>query len=166
MRRDSVVDIEVPAGVTSENYLTLRGKGAVGPRNGPSGDLIVQLNELDDSRFERRGDDLVYDLPVSFSQAALGHEFSIPTPYGDESVEVPAGLQSGTIVTVRGQGLPNLNDGRKGALHVRVQVWTPTKMSPELSELFEQLSGMEGDPPSEDGLGRRIWNRMKEAFGA
>ena len=166
VRRDTVVDIEVPAGVSNENYLTLRGKGAAGPRNGPHGDLIVQLNVLDDSRFERRGDDLVYDLPVSFSQAALGHDFEIPTPYGDETIEIPAGTQSGTIVTVRGQGLPNLNDGRRGALHVRVQVWTPTKKTPEMDNLFEQLADLEGDPPSEDGLGRRIWNRMKEAFGA
>ena len=166
VRRDTVVDIEVPAGVSSENYLTLRGRGAAGPRNGPHGDLIVQLNVLEDPRFERRGDDLVYDLPVSFSQAALGHDFVIPTPYGDETVEVPAGTQSGTILTIRGRGLPNLNDGRRGSLHVRTQVWTPTKMSQELGEFFEQLAAMEGDPPTEDGLGRRIWNRMKEAFGA
>ena len=166
VRRETVVDIEVPAGVTGENYLTLRGKGAAGPRNGPHGDLIVQLSVLDDPRFERRGDDLVYDLPVSFSQAALGHEFGIPTPYGDETVQVPAGTQSGTIVTVRGQGLPNLNDGRRGSLHVRVHVWTPNKLSPELGDLFEQLAGMEGDPPAEGGLSKRIWNRMKEAFGA
>jgi len=166
VRRETVVDIEVPAGVTSENYLTLRGKGAVGPRNGPYGDLIVQLNVLDDPRFERRGDDLIYDLPVSFSQAALGHEFEVPTPYGDETLEVPAGTQSGTILSVRAKGLPNLNDGRRGALHVRIQVWTPTKVNQELGELFEQLAKIEGDPPTEDGLGRRIWNRMKEAFGA
>lgn len=166
VRRETVVDIEVPAGVTSENYLTLRGKGAVGPRNGLRGDLIVQLNVLEDSRFERRGDDLIYDLPVSFSQAALGHEFVIPTPYGDETLEVPEGTQSGTIISVRGQGLPNLNDGHRGSLHVRTQVWTPTNMTPELGDLFEQLVGLEGDPPTEDGLGHRIWNRMKEAFGA
>ena len=166
VRKETVVDIDVPAGVSSENYLTLRGKGAAGPRNGPHGDLIVQLNVLEDKRFERRGDDLVYDLPVSFSQAALGHEFSIPTPYGDESIELSPGTQSGTILTVRGQGLPNLNDGRRGSLHVRVQVWTPTKLTQEMSELFDHLSDLEGDPPAEDGLGRRIWNRMKEAFGA
>jgi molecular chaperone DnaJ len=126
----------------------------------------VQLSVKDDPRFERRGDDLVYDLSVSFSQAALGHEFVVPTPYGDEAVNIPAGTQSGTIVTVRGQGLPNLNDGRRGALHIRVQVWTPTKLTAEMGELFEQLAAIEGDPPTEDGLGRRIWNRMKEAFGA
>ncbi len=165
VRKDSVVDIEVPPGVSRENYLTLRGKGAVGPRNGPPGDLLVELEVVDDPRFERRGDDLVYDLPVAFSQAALGAEFEVPTPYGDERIELPPGTQSGTIMSLRGKGLPNLNTGRRGSLHVRIQVWTPTRLTPELKGLFEQLSELEGEPPSEDGLGRRIWNKMKEAFG-
>jgi molecular chaperone DnaJ len=166
VRTDSVVAIEVPPGVSHENYLTLRGKGAAGPRNGPSGDLLVELDVEEDERFERRGDDLVYDLPVAFSQAALGSEFVIPTPYGDETIELPAGAQSGTVLTLHNRGLPNVNDGRRGSLFVRVQVWTPTELEPELKELFERLSELEGDPPSEDTLGRRIWNKMREAFGA
>jgi molecular chaperone DnaJ len=164
-RKDSVVDIEVPPGVSSENYITLRGKGAAGPRKGPPGDLLVELEIEEDSRFERRGDDLVYDLPLAFSQAALGGDFQIPTPYGEETIEIAAGTQSGSVVSMRGKGLPNLNSGRRGTLHVRVQVWTPTNLTPELREVFAQLSELEGDPPSEDSLGRRIWNRMKEAFG-
>jgi molecular chaperone DnaJ len=166
VRTDSVVAIEVPPGVSHENYLTLRGKGAAGPRNGPSGDLLVELDVEEDERFERRGDDLVYDLPVAFSQAALGSEFVIPTPYGDETIELPAGAQSGTVLTLHNRGLPNVNDGRRGSLFVRVQVWTPTKLEPELKELFERLSDLEGDPPSEDTLGRRLWNKMREAFGS
>lgn len=165
IRKDSVVEIEVPPGVSHENYLTMRGKGAAGPRNGPPGDLLVELEVEDDARFERRGDDLVYDLPLAFSQAALGGEFTIPTPYGEEEIDVPAGTQSGTVISIRGKGLPNLNSGHRGVLHVRTQVWTPTRLTPELEELFVQLSSLEGDPPSEDGLGRRIWNKMKEAFG-
>lgn len=166
VRSESVVDIEVPPGVARENYLTLRGKGAAGPRNGPPGDLLVELELEDDPRFERHGDDLIYDLQVAFSQAALGAEFIIPTPYGDEEIEVPPGTQSGTILSRHGRGLPNLNSGKRGTLHVHVQVWTPAKLTPELRELFERLSDLEGDPPEEDSIGRRIWNRMKEAFGA
>jgi molecular chaperone DnaJ len=166
VRAETVVDIEVPPGVSHENYLTLRGKGAVGPRNGPRGDLLVELDVEEDPRFERRGDDLIYDLPVAFSQAALGAEFSVPTPYGNETVEVEPGTQSGSVMTLRGKGLPNVSDGHRGSMYVRVQVWTPTKLSPELKGLFQQLSEVEGDPPTEDGLGRRIWNRMREAFGA
>ncbi len=164
-RVDSVVDIEIPAGVSSENYLTLRAKGAAGPRSGPRGDLIVELKIKDDPRWERHGDDLVYDLPISFSQAALGEGFIIPTPYGDENVEIPSGTQSGTVMTLRGKGLPRLDDSRRGSLHIRIQVWTPVKVDPELREVFERLSEMEGEPPGDESFGRRIWNRMKEAFG-
>ena len=165
-RKPREVQVEVPPGVDTNNYITLRGEGVAGPRNGPPGDLIVEFEVEKDDRFERRGDDLVYDLPVSFSQAALGAEMMIPTPYGDEQVDVPEGVQSGSVITMRGQGLPNVTDGRKGTFYVRVQVWTPTKLDPETEELFKQLSEREGDPPKEEGLGRKIWERMKEAFGA
>ncbi|HEU5049051.1 MAG TPA: molecular chaperone DnaJ, partial [Gemmatimonadales bacterium] len=93
IRGDRTVQVEVPAGVSSNNYLTLRGPGAVGPRGGPAGDLLVMLEVKEDERFERQGDNLVHDLPVSFSQAALGARFEIPTPYGEETLEVPAGTQ-------------------------------------------------------------------------
>jgi molecular chaperone DnaJ len=165
-RRERVVEVEIPPGVSSSHYLTLRGKGAAGPRGGPAGDLIVQLEIEDDPRFERHGDDLVYDLLISFSQAALGAEFTIPTPDGEERVEVPPGTQAGAIMSLRGKGLPNLDHGRKGTLHVRIQVWTPTKLTPELKDLMDQLAELEGDPPKDESIGRRFWNKMKEAFGA
>jgi molecular chaperone DnaJ len=160
-----VVEVEVPAGVSSSHYLTLRGKGAAGPRGGPAGDLIVELEIEDDPRYERRGDDLVYDLPISFSQAALGVEHAVPTPYGEETVRIPAGTQAGTVITLAGKGLPNLNHGRRGAVHVRIQVWTPTTLSPELRDLFERLAEHEGEPPRDESIGKRFWNKMKEAFG-
>lgn len=164
VRREKQVEVEVPAGVTGENYITLRAKGVAGPRNGPYGDLLVQFEVEEDRRFERHGDDLLYDLPLSFSHAALGGEVQVPTPYGAETLTVPAGTQSGTVFTLSGKGLPNVSSGRKGTLYVRARVWTPVKLSPELKQLLEQLSGIEGEPPKE-GLGKRIWDKMKEAFG-
>ncbi|MFQ6047308.1 MAG: molecular chaperone DnaJ [Gemmatimonadales bacterium] len=166
VRKESVVEVDIPAGVSDNNYITLRGKGAAGPRNGPPGDLIVEFAVLDHERFERHGDDLVYDLPLSFSQAALGGDFTVPTPYGEETLTLPAGTQSGTVVSLRGKGLPNLNSGRRGGLHVRVHVWTPTKLTPELRDLLERMSKLEGEPPHDEGPGRRFWNKMKQAFGA
>lgn len=165
VRAERTVDVEIPAGVSDNHYVTLRGRGAAGPRKGPAGDLIVEFQVADDPRFERHGDDLVYDLPISFSQAGLGADFTVPTPYGEEQVGVPAGTQSGTVLTVKGKGLPRLNDGRKGDLHIRIQVWTPTRLSQELRELLEALSEVEGDPPKDESLGRRFWNKFKEAFG-
>ncbi len=164
-RRERTLDIEIPPGVSSNNYLTLRGEGQAGPRSGPAGDLVVVLEVEDDSRFERHGDDLVYDLPVSFSQAALGAEFEVPTPLEPITVRIPAGTQSGTVVTARGKGLPALNSGRNGDLHIRVQVWTPPRLSREAEELFERLREVEGEPPSAGKAGKNLWDKMKEALG-
>jgi len=166
VRVERVVEIEIPAGVSSNNYLTLRGQGAAGPRNAAPGDLIVGIEVEDDARFERRGDDLLYDLPVSFSQAALGAEVSVPSPTGPVTVRVPPGVQSGSILTVRGRGLPSLAHGGRGHLHVRIQVWTPQRLTAELVEAFNQLAAMEGEPPQGESLGRRFWNRVKDALGA
>jgi molecular chaperone DnaJ len=166
VRKEREVEVDVPPGVDTNNYITLRGQGVAGPRNGPTGDLVVEFEVEEDSRFHRRGADLIYELPVSFSQAALGAEVSVPTPYGDETLEIPAGVQSGAVLQLRGKGLPDVAGGPKGTLFVRVQVWTPKDVSRELREVFEQLAGLEGDPPKEDAsLGRKLWERMKEAFG-
>jgi molecular chaperone DnaJ len=125
VRAERTVTVEIPAGVSSNNYLTLRGQGAVGPRNGPAGDLLVMLDIRDDDRFERQGDDLIFDLPLSFSQVALGIDVRVPTPYGDETVQVAAGTQPETVIRLRGRGLPVLGGSGKGDLIVRVHVWTP-----------------------------------------
>lgn len=164
-RTERTVNVDVPPGVSSENYITLRGQGHAGPRGGPPGDLIVMLEVEDDPRFIRRGEDLVYDLPLSFSQAALGCEVRVPTPYGDEKLELPAGTQSGTVVRIRARGLPRLGSNSRGDLHVRVGVWTPERLTPEMERLLRELSKHEGEaPPSRDG--RSFWERMKEALRA
>jgi molecular chaperone DnaJ len=164
-RREHTVTIEVPPGVSSNNYLTMRGQGQAGPRSGPAGDLIVVLEVQDDPRFERHGDDLVYDLPVSFSQAALGAEFTVPLAEGETSVRVPAGTQSGTVLSLRGKGLPTLESSHVGDLHVRIRVWTPPKLTREMEELFQKLQSVEGEPPSAEKSGKGLWDRMKEALG-
>jgi len=160
----STVSVRIPPGVATGNYLTLRGQGHAGPRGGPPGDLIVTLEVEDDERFERHGDDLVFDLPVSFSQAALGAELSVPTPYGDERVKVVPGTQAGTVLRLRGKGLPHLGSAGKGDLHVRIAVWTPERMSPEMEALFRQLGAIEGAPPDAREA-RSFWDRMRGALG-
>lgn len=165
VRAERTVELEIPAGVTEQNYVTLRGQGIPGPRNGPPGDLVAEFEIEPDPRFERHGDDLVHDLLLSFSQAALGGEFTIPTPYGEERIRIPAGTQSGTVITLKGKGLPNVSDGRRGALHVRCYVWTPTKLTPELEALLKKLARLEGEPPADRSGVRGVWDRVKEAFG-
>jgi molecular chaperone DnaJ len=163
IRGERSVPVDIPPGVSSNNYITLRGQGAAGPRNGPNGDLLLLLEVKDDERFERQGDDLFYDLPLSFSKAALGVTVAVPTPYGEERLAVPAGVQAGTVLRIRGKGLPRLGATGAGDLNVRVHIWTPQSLTPEQKALFEALSKVEGDPPKEGG---GLWSRIKEALGA
>lgn len=166
-RQEREFEVEVPPGVTSDNYITLRGHGNVGPRGGPRGDVLVVLEVQDDPRFVRDGDDLIHLLAVSFSQAALGMEVAVPSVWGEQRVSVPAGSQSGDVITLREKGLPHLGAGGRGDLHVRLQVWTPTRLSPEQTQLFERLREVEGAPPEVSERGRAgFWNRMREAFTA
>ena len=166
VRGERSVDVEIPPGVSSNNYLTVRGAGAAGPRSGPAGDLVVRIEVAEDPNLERRGDDLVYDLALSFSQAALGAEVTVQTPGGAVPLRVPPGTQSGAVVTIRGKGLPVLGRSSRGDLHVRIQVWTPERLTGDQAELFRRLAELEGAPPQGEGLGRRFWNRMREALGA
>jgi molecular chaperone DnaJ len=166
-RADRTVEVEIPAGVSSDNYLTLRGQGNVGPRGGPRGDVVVVIEVEEDPRFIRQGEDLIYDLAVSFSQAALGAEVEVPTVTGMEKVQIPAGFQSGNVLTLRGRGLPQLGGGAKGDQHLRVHVWTPTQLTSEQEELFRRLAELEGPVPGGEGKSRQgFWDKVKGAFAA
>jgi molecular chaperone DnaJ len=163
VRGERTVSVDIPAGVSANNYVTLRGQGAAGPRNGPNGDLLVMLDVKADERFERQGNDLVHDLPLSFSQAALGGEFDVPTPLGSERIRVPAGTQTGTLLRLKGKGLPALGQTSVGDLLIRVHVWTPEKLTAEQERLFRQLADLECDPPKREA---GFWSKLREALGA
>lgn len=165
VRKDRTVSIEVPPGVSAENYITLRGQGHAGSRGGPAGDLVVTLEVEDDPRFVRHADDLVFDVQLSFSQSALGAEVKVSTPWGEETVTVEPGTQAGTILRLKGRGLPHLGSGKKGDLHVRIGIWTPERLTPEMEQVFRRLKEVEGEPPAARA-GRSFWDRMKEALGA
>lgn len=166
VRGEREVDVEIPPGVTSENFVTIRGAGHAGPRGGPRGDLIVVIEVEEDPRFTRQGPHLIYDLPITFGQAALGDEVEIPTVDGAASVKIPAGIQSGEVLRLRGRGLPELNGGRRGDQLIRVLVWTPEDLTEEQARLFRQLRELESPPPEEpreEGRGG-FWSKVREAF--
>jgi molecular chaperone DnaJ len=165
VKGEKTIQIDVPAGVADHHYLTLRGQGVPGPRNGPPGDLIAVLDIAEDPRFERHGDDLVYDLAVSFTQAALGATVQIPTPYGDATLEIQPGTQNGAAYRLRGKGLPRVGEGGRGDVHVRVHVWTPVKLTAEQRALLEQLAKIESKPPSEGQAGKQFWEQLRQALG-
>ena len=163
VRGDRTVQVEIPAGVSSNNYITLRGQGSAGRRGGPNGDLVVLIEVKEDERWERQGDDLVVDLAVSFTQAALGTTATVPIPGGEEQITIPAGVQAGTVLRLKGKGLPRLGRSGHGDLNVRVALWTPQNLTDEQRRLFEELAKIEGGPPGEGG---GFWSKLKEALGA
>ncbi len=163
VRAERTVAVEIPAGVSSQNYITLRGQGAAGARGGPPGDLIVTIEVTADARFTRDGDDLWLELPVAFSQAALGATVQVPSPWGDQELVVPAGAQSGSVLKIREKGLPRLGGGAIGDLNVRLQLWTPRHLNDEQRRLFAELAAHEADGPDREG---GFWSRLKEALGA
>jgi len=141
---ETTVSVDIPAGVSEGNYLTVSGKGDVGANGGPAGDLIVVVKEdSGDGFFERHGIDVICSVDVTFSEAALGVSKTVPTLDGKVSLKVPAGTQSEKIFRLRGKGLPALNESAHGDQLVRVRVVTPEKLSREEKELFEKLATLE-----------------------
>jgi molecular chaperone DnaJ len=166
VRREKKIKIDVPPGISSDDYLKLGGRGNHGPRGGPPGDVIVRVEVEADPRFQRRGDDLVADLPVTFSQAALGADVIVPTIEGESTLTVPPGIQSGQLLRMRGQGMPHLRSEGRGDQLVRVLVWTPTELDSEQRAALEELGRIEADPPEPKHDDPGFWERVKAAFTA
>lgn len=166
-RSDRVIKFDIPAGVSTEDYLKLSGRGHAGSAGGPRGDILVLVEVEENPRFERRGDDLVYTLAVTMSQAALGARVEVPTIIdGMAMLEIPEGIQSGQALRLRGRGMPRLRASGRGDQIVRVLVWTPTNLTREEKEALERLSEVERTPPEPDSTQPGFWERVKRAFTA
>ena len=166
---ETTVDVQVPAGVSTGDYITLRGQGSQGARGGVRGDVYVVLEVEEDARFLRDGADLIHDLPVTFTQAALGAKLEVPTILGTAEIEMERGTQSGTIIRLRGEGLPRLQATGRGDQLVRVVVWVPTDLTPEQEKAVRALADVESAPPDSLDRGRDgggFWSRVKQAFSA
>jgi molecular chaperone DnaJ len=165
-RTEKTVNVRIPAGVATGQYMTLRGQGNAGARGGPRGDILVVFEVEDDPRFERDGEDLYTEVPVSYPQLVLGDELEVPSVLGQLSLKIPPGTQSGHVFHLRGRGLPRVNAAGVGDLHVRVQLVTPEPgdLTSEEKRLLEQLRDLRPTPsaPRE----KTFWMRMKEALGA
>ncbi|MFQ5707250.1 MAG: molecular chaperone DnaJ [bacterium] len=156
---ESFITVDIPAGVTSGNYLTVRGEGNVGPRGGPAGDVVIFIEEKEHEEFERHGDDILYDLPLSFSQVALGAEVEVPTLNGRCKLHIAPGTQSGKILRMRGKGVPHLHSSHRGDQLVRIIVWTPKKLSSKERKLFEELANCDHCQP-----GKGFIKKVKDAI--
>jgi molecular chaperone DnaJ len=162
------IQVDVPAGVSSGDYLTLKGQGNAGLRGAARGDILVVMDVEEDERFMRDGNDLIYELPITFTQAALGADLEVPTVTGTARIKIPGGTQSGKLFRLRGKGLPHLQGGALGDMIVRVVVWTPTELTSEQEALFRKLAKIEGHAPAQVDMDedRGFWDRVREAFGA
>ncbi|WP_420454711.1 molecular chaperone DnaJ [Rubrivirga sp.] len=164
VKGEESVTVEVPAGVSSGHYLQIRGAGNAGVRGGAPGALRVEIDERSHEHFERDGLDVVYDLTLSFPDAALGTEATVPTLKGRAKLQIDAGIQSGRVLRMRGRGLPEVGGGRRGDQLVRVHVWTPEQVSGPLREALEQLR-LEPDLKPSPGSNRKgFFSRVKDAF--
>ena len=163
IRGEKEILVRIPAGVSTGQYMTMRGVGNVGPRGGPRGDILVVFEVEEDPRFERDGEDLYTEVLVTYPQLALGANVDAPMVTGSVTVQVPAGTQSGQVFNIRGRGLPRINSSSCGDLHVRLQLWTPENLSDEESALIRRLSEVQNVPPARP---KGLWSKIRESLGA
>jgi molecular chaperone DnaJ len=139
--------VKIPAGVRNGTRIRLKGKGEAGRASGPSGDLYVVVEVEPSPLYERRGSDLVLDVPVTYAEAALGARVEIPTPEGPVSLKVPAGTESGKLLRVKGRGAPRLKGSGRGDLLARVKVTVPKKLTKAEREALEGYSKVSREQP-------------------
>ena len=154
VRSSTDVKVDIPAGVSDGMELRVAGNGHQGTLGGPAGDLFVRLQVEPAIEFERRGQDLFTVLDISVTRAALGGAIDIETLDGLERVDVEPGTQSGTVVRMRGKGVPNLNRRGRGDLFVTLHVVTPEDLDREERRLLERLSEIRGEPRKEAVRGK------------
>lgn len=163
------IKVNIPAGVDDGAQIRLSGEGEGGLRGGPSGDLYVVLRVKKHEFFDREGDDIYCEVPITFVQAALGDEIEIPTLNERVKLKIPAGTQTGTYFRLKGKGVPRLRGMGTGDQHIKVTVVTPTKLSDEQKDLLKQFgektgNGLSSTKPTNDEHHESIFDRMKKAF--
>ena len=163
IKKEAVLDIEIPAGVEHGMQLNMRGKGNDAPGNGVPGDLIIVIEEIEHEHLIRHGNDLYYDLHLSFIDAALGTEVEIPMVEGKAKIKINAGTQSGKSLRLRNKGIPEINGYGKGDLIINIQLWTPEKLSKEEKDTLKKLSSSENFSPK-PASSKGFFDRMKEHF--
>ncbi|WP_226677342.1 molecular chaperone DnaJ [Mesobacillus jeotgali] len=161
--RRNKIHVKIPAGVDDGQQLRVAGKGEAGINGGPAGDLYIVFHIRSHEFFERDGDDIYCEMPITFVQAALGDEVEVPTLHGKVKLKVPAGTQTGTKFRLKGKGVPNVRGYGTGDQHVLVRIVTPTKLSEKQKQLLREFAEVSGQSP----LGEQeesFFSKVKRAF--
>lgn len=161
--RRNKIHVKIPAGVDDGQQLRVAGKGEAGINGGPPGDLYIVFHIRSHEFFERDGDDIYCEMPITFVQASIGDEVEVPTLHGKVKLKVPAGTQTGTKFRLKGKGVPNVRGYGTGDQHVLVRIVTPTKLSEKQKQLLREFAEVSGQSP----LGEQeesFFSKVKRAF--
>ncbi|PZE22722.1 molecular chaperone DnaJ [Paenibacillus xerothermodurans] len=162
VKKQRKIHLNIPAGVDEGAQLRVSGEGEAGTRGGPSGDLYVVIRVKPHDFFEREGDDIYCEVPLTFTQAALGDEIEIPTLTEKVKLKIPPGTQTDTYFRLKGKGVPRLRGYGQGDQHVKVVVVTPTNLTDEQKELLREIARQTGEHTHEQQ--QTIFERMKKAI--
>ncbi len=166
-RKETTIKVKIPAGVSTGNYIPLRGEGDAGIRGGGSGDLIVLIEEQEHKHFVREEDDIHYDLTISITDAVLGIEVEVPALGGNVMLKIESGTQPGKILRLRDKGIKHLNHSGRGDQLVHINVYIPNKLNSEEKEIFKKLSKSErikAKSKSGENRSKGFFNKVKESF--
>ena len=159
------ITVDVPGGIEDGMRIRMSGQGEVGPGGGPAGDLYIEVTERPHETFTREGADLHCQLAVPMTAAALGTTVELTALDSTEKIEIRPGTQSGSVLTLRGKGVPRLRSTTRGDLHVHVEVRTPTKLDGEQEKLLRQLADLRTEDISVGGGKGGLFSKMRDAFG-
>lgn len=162
VRKTVTIAVDIPPGVDNDSVISIKGQGEPGTNGGPAGDLYVVISVQKHKLFERRGMDIWLEMPITFSQAALGDELVVPTLKEKVSYKIPAGTQPGTVFRLKGKGIQSLRSSKHGDLYVKVNLEVPTKLKSDQKKLIEKL----GESLTTEGYTKRksFAETMKELF--
>lgn len=164
VHKEEIISVKIPAGVSDGMQLSMSGKGNEPPGGGIPGDLIIVIEEVEDPRLKRDGNNIIYDLHISFIDAALGTSLEVPTITGKVKIKIEPGTQPGKILRLRGKGLRDVNGYETGDQLIYVNVWVPKKLTPEERARLESLRHSPNFIPQPDSGEKSFFERMKEFF--
>ena len=162
--KEETLEVNIPAGVEDGMQLSMNGKGNAAPRGGVSGDLIILIEEKEDKELQRDGNNVLYDLNISFPDAALGTSIEVPTITGKVKITVPAGTQSGKVMRLRGKGIKDINGYGTGDQLIHINVWTPRTLSKEEKEMLETMKESDHFVPSPGKSEKGFFQKFKEGI--